>query len=220
MEDLQILAGRLRRARQEHGLTLQQLSARTSLSVSYLSQLEHGSRLNPSRQALVVLAEALALPPAALVDPAAEPTGNTPAPAPQSIREQFLVYWNSMPGPVQERLALAATEERFTLVADFLLAHLPERFPDPAALARHLGMSWEQLQAIRLRGAEVSAIFLGRMAEASGLPLSFLAFGSFTSSPGPTPPAGEVARYLQVIRLAVERQVSPERLEELIRSLG
>lgn len=219
MEASQVVAGRLRRARQEHGLTLQQLSARTNLSVSYLSQLEHGTRLNPSRQALLVLAEALGLPPAALVD-AAEPQEAAPAPAPLPISDQFLAYWHAMSAQARERLALAPTEERFTLVADFLLARQPDRFPNATALARHLGMSPEQLEAIRSRGSEVSATFLGRMAEVTGLPLSFLAFGSFTGSPGPTPPAGEAARYLAVIRLALERQVSPERLEELIRSLG
>jgi transcriptional regulator with XRE-family HTH domain len=79
------IGAEVRSARKKRGMTLQQLSEQTGLSIGYLSMLERG-RSNPSLASLLRIAGALNLPMSALMadstipeaGPSAEKPGNGP----------------------------------------------------------------------------------------------------------------------------------------------
>jgi transcriptional regulator with XRE-family HTH domain len=67
MDLVQLLGRNVRRLRQEHGLSQEELAFRAGMKRSYLSDLERGTR-NPSVRALGRLAEALNAEPASLLN--------------------------------------------------------------------------------------------------------------------------------------------------------
>ncbi|MCP2260716.1 Cupin domain-containing protein [Streptoalloteichus tenebrarius] len=77
LDDLAIALGRqLHEARAARGWTLEELAARTELSVPYLSRLESGRR-QPSLAVLVTLARSLGVPVSTLLDPPPDPDEET-----------------------------------------------------------------------------------------------------------------------------------------------
>lgn len=214
------LAQRLRWARQEQGITLQQLSERTGRAVSYLSQLENGARLNPTKQTVEAVAGGLGVSPSFLFGESPRPPFNEQANLLVSARAftlslRFRRHWEALPGPTRWEIALDGPRRRFCLVVEFLLQTEPGGF-SPVELAWQLGMSLGQYRAI-MAEEEVSLPFLEQMALISGVPMRFLTHGEMAELPAPPAPA-EISRYFEALRLAVERALPPERLEGWIRA--
>lgn len=226
MDQTGLLGQRLRWARQQQGVTLQQLSERTDRAVSYLCQLEKGVKTNPTKQTVEVLASALGVRPAFLF-------GEVPGPVPD---ESSAVVWNREASRIGERfrrhvaaLSQARQDEiayrlipaqRFSLVVRYLLEQFPENFT-PIELAFQLGMSLGQFRQITEHDAEASFTFIEQLAKLAGLPLTFFTHGSLEQTPEPTVQLrGDALRYLEAIRLALASNLSPERLEAVIRELA
>lgn len=219
------LGQRLRWARQQQGVTLQQLSERTDRAVSYLCQLEKGVKTNPTKQTVEVLASALGVRPAFLF-------GEVPGPVPDDnsaivwnreaavIGDRFRRHMLSLPPARQEEITFRLIPtQRFTLVARFLLEHFAENFTT-IELAYQLGMSLGQFRHITEHEAEASFIFIEQLSRLSGVPISFFTHGTLESAPEPTVQLrGDALQYLEAIRLALAGNLSPERLEAVIRAL-
>jgi len=206
MSDPGLLAQRLRWARLEQGLTLQQLSERTSRAVSYLSQLEHGVRTNPTKQTVDVLAEALGVRSAFLFGEEGDL---------RQAGQRFMAHLRAMSPAEREELTYAPPERRFQAVVQFLVAHLPEHVTH-LELNWQLGLSARQYHDLLHLRHEVSHPLLERLSNLAGIPLSFLVTGQ------PAPPSRSTAElradYEAAIRAAIERNVSPDRLLALIQT--
>jgi transcriptional regulator with XRE-family HTH domain len=207
MNDTGLLALRMSWLRKQRGITLQQLSERSALAVSYLCQLEKGHRTNPTSQTVCAVAGALGVRPAFLF--------GEPAPGASMADElgrQFQRYVAQLPPARQQHLALADTTERFAAVAKYLLDQHPDLFT-PAELACHLHMSLPQLDDLLANRVEVSHIYMEQLAQLSGVPLHYIATGSFDA---PAPISTEEMTRQALEHLARMYHVSPERLEQLI----
>ncbi|HYG57116.1 MAG TPA: hypothetical protein VD902_03510, partial [Symbiobacteriaceae bacterium] len=102
---------------------------------------------------------------------------------------------------------------RFAYVVRFLLSTYPENFT-PVELAYQLHISLGMLQDLLHERAEVaSMLLLEELARISGVPLSFLTQGSMEAVPAD--PAA-LSTYASALMLALQRGISPERLEALI----
>jgi transcriptional regulator with XRE-family HTH domain len=219
MVDNGLLAQRLKWARREQGVTLQQLSERCSRAVSYLSQLEHGVKDNPTRQTVEALAMALGVRPAFLFGEVSGPVSDrAPAAQPGSgltgMARQFRAYVAGLPAGERAELEQGEPARRFQALARFLL----ERFPDSftaVELAFQLGISFAYYREIMEYNAEVSLYIAEQMARISGVPVPFLTHGSFEAAPAPALNA-DALRYLEAIRLALEHNLTPEQLEQMI----
>ncbi len=226
MKDAGTLGERLRWARQQQGITLQQLSERCGRAISYLSQLEHGHKVNPTRQTVCPLAEALGVRPAFLLGEvpgpsAADRTPLVPGEQAGSFGREFRRHMASLPEEARLEIAFAMPGRRFAMVVRFLLAEHPESFTS-IELAWQLGMSLSQLQEILEHGREVSHPYMEQLSRVSGVPLRFFTHGTLeeqgeAEAPAPAVQA-EALRYVEAIRLALERRVSPDKLEALIRA--
>ncbi|ATY85922.1 hypothetical protein CVV65_14150 [Kyrpidia spormannii] len=78
---------KLKQLRTERGWTLEQLSARSGLSISHISSLERGTRMKPSFQVAVRLARALEVPLATFLEDAGEEEVDPLEHLPPEIRE-------------------------------------------------------------------------------------------------------------------------------------
>lgn len=219
------LGQRLRWARTEQGITLQQLSDRCHRAVSYLCQLEKGNKDNPTKQTVEALAGALGVRPAFLF-------GEVPSPAhgswPQAevahraagLSRAFRRYWEGLPAYIRTGLECAAIEERFTFVCRFLFEQDPHNFT-PIELAWQLGMSVRQFEAIMHGRSEVSHTYMEQLIKLTGVPMTFLTYGTLEPvEVNADDLRGDALRYVEAIKLALERKVSPEKLEQLIRALS
>ncbi len=222
MDNSGSLAQRLRWARLEQGVTLQQLSDRTGRAVSYLSQLEHGIKQNPTKQTVEALAEALGVRPAFLMGEVPRPPFDDRsdvmlAAQAFTLGERFRRRWAAIPPAEQLQLALGDPPVRFGAVVRFL----GEQGMATVEVAWQLGISPPELSAVLEGGRDVSCLFLEQLSRVAGVPLRFFTHGELEAtqaSPGLEAAAG--LRYVRAIQLALERKVSPEQLEALIRSLA
>lgn len=64
---MEVIGKKIRKAREGTNLSIEQLAARTSITYSYLSQIEHGKRKGVSLAIIMRISEALRVPIAALV---------------------------------------------------------------------------------------------------------------------------------------------------------
>ncbi|ADG07455.1 helix-turn-helix domain-containing protein [Kyrpidia tusciae] len=78
---------KLKQLRTERGWTLEQLSARSGLSISHISSLERGTRMKPSFQVAVRLARALEVPLATFLEDAGKEESDPLEHLPPEIRE-------------------------------------------------------------------------------------------------------------------------------------
>lgn len=224
MDDVGSLAQRLRWARQQQGVTLQHLSERCGRAVSYLSQLEHGVKVNPTKQTVESMAEALGVRPAFLFGEVPNPPFDDRSATLVSgqaftLGQRFRTYWLSLPEVSRWDMALAPSDWRFSLVVRFLLDQFPQNFT-PLELAWRLGMSLGQFRDILEQGEEVSHTYMLQMSRLSGVPMTFFTHGALDPEPQPAFTPEEALRYVEAIRLALARKVSPERLEALIRAVA
>ncbi|HWI63896.1 MAG TPA: helix-turn-helix transcriptional regulator [Symbiobacteriaceae bacterium] len=217
MVDSGLLAQRLRWARKEQSVTLQQLSERSGRAVSYLSQLEHGVKDNPTRQTVELLAHALGVRPAFLFGEVSGPAHgdrSQAGSAPAAILQAFRRYVADL--SVQRRRELEAAEPaaRFAEIVSFLVWHHPESFTH-IELAFQLGISYAYYREIIDNGAEVSHYIAEQLARVSGVPVCYLTHGTF-AEPAEPALAADALRYVEAIRLALEHRFTPEDLERLI----
>lgn len=216
MVDPGLLAQRLRWTRLEQGVTLQQLSERCGRAVSYLSQLEHGVKSNPTKQTVESLAKALGVRPAFLFGEADVQVG-CPAPSASAVGQAFRRHFDSLPASERQRLTYAEPVSRFAAVVDFLVERFPEHFTD-IELAYQLHISLETFVDLRsLRGEVSSMILLEELARVSGVPLSFFTQGVMEAPPVDTAALGA---YASALTLALRRGLTPEQLEALILQVG
>jgi transcriptional regulator with XRE-family HTH domain len=216
------LADRLRWARLEQGITLHQLSERCGRAVSYLSQLEHGIRTNPTKQTVESLAEALGVRPAFLFGEVPSPPFNDQTELVLSVQaftlsQRFQAHWDSLPHQSRMEYSLAAPARRFAQVVRFLLEEVPHSFTR-VELAWQLGMSLGLFNEILGQERDVSHPFMQQLSRVAGVPMPFLTHGTFDLVPPAAPGHGLALQYVEAIRLAQACNVSPERLEALIRA--
>lgn len=221
MENVSSFAHRLRWARTEQRLTLQQLSERTARAVSYLSQLEHGIKQNPTKQTVEVLAAALGVRPAFLMGEVPRPPFDDTAQVllnaqAFTLGERFGRWWHGLCEAVRLDLALSGPGRRVVAVVGFL----GEQGYGPVEVAWQLGLSPQELREVVATGREVSFLVLEQVSRIAGVPLRFLTHGELEPPNAAPEDTAARLRYVQAIRLAMERRVSPERLEALIRSLA
>lgn len=225
MKELDQLGQRLRWARTEQGITLQQLSDRCGRAVSYLCQLEKGNKDNPTKQTVEALAGALGVRPAFLFGEVPSPAqGHWPeadvAHRAAGLGKAFRRYWEGRPGYVRTGLECATVEERFAFISRFLVEQDPQNFT-PIELAWQLGMSVRQFEAIMQGQSEVSHHYMDQLIRLSGVPITFLTYGTLDPvEVNAEELRGDALRYVEAIKLALERKVSPEKLEALIRALA
>lgn len=224
MDQAGSLATRLRWARREQAMTLQQLSERTHRAVSYLCQLETGAKLNPTKQTVEVLAEVLGVRPAFLFGEVPSPVFDPQVPAQsgsaaRALCEQFRQYFDALPQAQRLEIGYGMPAQRFALVVRFLLKQVPQNFT-PIELAWQLGMSLAEFRSIVDEGKEVSLPYMEQMTRIVAVPLTFFTHGTldpiqFESA---AERRAEVLSYLEAIKLAQQCKVSPERLAALIRA--
>lgn len=221
MVDSGLLAQRLRWARKEQGITLQQLSERSGRAVSYLSQLEHGVKDNPTRQTVESLAHALGVRPAFLFGEVTGPAAGHRAPAAAgpaaaAIARVFRTHWNGLPAARRAELSAAEPAGRFAEVARFLVRQYPESFT-AIELAFQIGISYAYFREIIDEGADVSLYIAEQMSRISGVAVRFLTHGAFDGPESPVMTA-DALQYVAAIRLALAHQLTPADLERLILS--
>lgn len=218
------LAARLRWARTQQAITLHQLAERSGRAVSYLSQLEHGVRDNPTRETIEALARALGVRPAFLLGEVPEPPLDGPSDLvvrvqAWSLGPRFRAYWHRLADEERRRYSLSGPGERFSLIVTFLLQELPSHF-NRVELAWQLGMSLPQFDEVMDGRAEVSATFMAQLAHISGVPLSFLHMGLLDEervmAPTTVGEAYRLTAYSRPIIIAYQKGISPEKLEEMI----
>ncbi|HYF94956.1 MAG TPA: helix-turn-helix transcriptional regulator [Symbiobacteriaceae bacterium] len=216
MVDSGLLAQRIRWARKEQGITLQQLSERSGRAVSYLSQLEHGVKDNPTRQTVESLAQSLGVRAAflfgAVSAPGREPASSGPSTA--TVSREFRRHWSALPARRRDELAAADPAGRFAELVTFLVRRFPESFTS-IELAFQLNISYAYFREIIDIGAEVSHYIAQQLARVSGVPLRFITHGYFDEAEAPVP-APDALLYVEAIRLALEHRLTPDDLKRLI----
>jgi transcriptional regulator with XRE-family HTH domain len=220
--DTGLLAQRLRWSRREQGITLQQLSERCGRAVSYLSQLETGIKVNPTKQTVEDVAAALGVRPAFLFGEAGSAGADDWARAVSGvdasvIGQRFRRHLKALPPAEQQRFAYGMVPaDRFAAVIRYLLQEFPENFT-AIELAYRLGMSVGHFRDIMDGQTEVSHLFMEQLTRLTGIPMTFLTHGTLEQPAAlPAELGQEALRYLETIRLALDRNLSPERLAELI----
>lgn len=216
MVDNGLLAQRIRWARKEQGITLQQLSERSGRAVSYLSQLEHGVKDNPTRQTVESLAQSLGVRPAFLFGEVSAPDRGPglPSPSTAAVGREFRRHVSDLPAARRSELAAAEPSARFTELVSFLVSRYPETFTH-IELAFQLNISYAYYREILELGAEVSHYIAEQLARVSGVAIRYITHGSFEEPAAPMP-AAEALHYVEAIRLALEHRLSPDDLKQLI----
>jgi transcriptional regulator with XRE-family HTH domain len=223
-ERLNSLAARLRWARTEQAVTLHQLSDRSGRAVSYLSQLEHGVRENPTKETIDSLARALGVRPAFLF-------GEVPRPPFDereelavrsqafSVRPRFLEYWNRLPEPERTHYQWAEPAARFCLIVRFLLYEMAGHF-NRLELAWQLGMSLAQFDDVMEGRGELSTTFMEQLSFITGVPVHFLTMGTIDEEgrrPGlDREEAFRLTAYMRVFLNARTKGITPQQLEAMI----
>lgn len=206
MEERNSLGHRLLWTRLHQGLTLGQLSRRSGLAYSYISQLQAGARINPTCRTLQNLAEALGVSLAFLLGELPEQSARW-----ATFSHQLRQYWDELPAEERQRYQFGTTQDRFCLVVGFLA----EQQISPVEVAFHISMRVGVMTEVLESVCEVEFVFLERLARFTGIPLHFLTHGQMEP---PVPPNGEAWRYAESVRLALDLGVTPERLVAAIRT--
>jgi transcriptional regulator with XRE-family HTH domain len=212
-QSLETLGQRIAWARNQQGLTLDEVSRRSGLAIGYISQLENNSKDNPTLTSLVALAKALCVTVAFLL-------GEVKQPGPGAmeggeVAQAFAAYVKSLPTHRQESIRKMSVEERFMLVIDFLCNNFPGRFTRPI-IAFQIGISVRALNDVLERNCQVSPFALRNFCHLTGIGLQYFAAGNIAEIQ-PELRMEQMMRYAGVIKLAEHAKMGPERLERLIR---
>lgn len=214
------MAWRLSWARNQQGLTLIQLRERTGLAIGYISQLERGSKTNPSRKTLEKLARALNITVSFILGEGPEPgfADNSLINAVQTrrIAEALLFHLQKLTPTAREQLRAGKVEDRFRYAVNFLCEHFPHQFTT-VTLACQLGLSLRGLNDVLVRDYQASREVVNQLCNLSGIPAAFFLFGKleFHSAEDALHPQ-DIERFQKVIRIAVQRGIKPETLLELM----
>ena len=104
------LGDRIRKFREQFGLTQGQLAINSSVSQGYLSQLENGEVKNPSAAVLLRVAQAMQVDPDELFEAAGYPTVRT-------LREIYQSYESTIDGDLLHYLARLPREKQRRLLS-------------------------------------------------------------------------------------------------------
>lgn len=219
MDDrLKTMGERLAWARNQQGLILQQVSDRSGLAVGYISQLEKGSKQNPTIEALQRLAQALNVPISYIFGEMTTPAyGNGTATSHAwDISRRFAQHVRSMPAAKREKLEDMRVEGRFSFVVDFLCQEFPILFTH-TSLAFQLGISVRALNDVMYRNCSTSLLMIQQLGNISGIPLQWFATGDPESlqGAGEMTPA-ETIPYVQAVAVAARNNITPRELLRLI----
>ncbi len=213
---------RLAWARNQQGLILSQVSERSGLAIGYISQLEKGSKKNPTIQALEKLARSLGVSVAFIMGEVQQPpyndTGSLLVSGQAfSIGQRFARWYNGLPAAEKQKIANETVEKRFARVVGFLCEEFPDIFTR-VVVAYQLGLSVRGLNDILERNCLVGPMVLTQMSLVTGIPVTFFAGGSLEQPRDQQMLAPkDLLRYTQAITLAVEKGLSPKQLEDVIR---
>lgn len=221
------LAARLRWARTEQAITLHQLSERCGRAVSYLSQLEHGVRGNPTKETIDSLAQALGVRPAFLFGEVPRPPFDDRSDLvvkgqAWSVGARFRSFWDGLSESQRDRYRWDEPGRRFGLVVEYLLTEMKAHF-NRVELAWQLGMSLRQFDDILAGTVDISMIYLEQLGRITGVPIRFLTVGAMEGeAPGSTADQDEALRmtaYVRPFLMAKRKGISPEQLEAIIAGL-
>lgn len=215
---------RLAWARNQQGLTLQQVSERSDLAIGYISQLEKGAKVNPTLSALERLAEALHVTVEFIVGkiqpPAAETVDSLLTDSQALLVGQRFARYVAEQTPQQRQLLTGmSVEQRFAVVTEFLCREFPSAFTRPI-IAFQLGLSLRFLNAVLEGGTELGINALHLFARITSIPIEFLASGEMEpviSRQVEIAPA-QILPFLAAIKAAVACGVTPPQLLALIRA--
>ena len=207
------LGERLAWARTQQGMTLEDVHARTGLAVGYICQLEGGSKVNPTLNALLALSKALCVPVSFLLGEVHEP-GATDAGA-GTIAQAFAAHIRALPRERQTALRLMSPEQRFAMAVQFLCERFPFRF-SRSAIAFQIGMTVRGLNDVLEQSWELKSFSLVQFCQLTGIGLPFFLTGEHQEA-GVELTSQELMRYGAAIRLAAQRRMEPEALESIIR---
>ncbi len=164
------LGERVQWSRNQQGLTLEVLSERAGVAIGYISQIEHGSKTNPTREVLESLARSLNVTVAFLL-------GEVEMPGPLTLAGTGRVgvaFAEAVKGEAGFRLMTC--EERFRHAARFLFARYPRRWTRPV-LAFELGLSVRELNDILDRDWELRLFTLIGFCRVTGISLDLMLTG-------------------------------------------
>lgn len=213
-QSLETLGQRIAWARNQQGLTLDEVSRRSGLAIGYISQLENNSKDNPTLSSLVALAKALCVTVAFLL-------GEVRAPGPGAlegggeIAQALTSYIRSLPMHRQESVRRMSVEERFALVIDFLCVNYSGRFTRPI-ISFQIGISVRALNDVLERNCQITPFGLRNFCQLTGISLQFFSSGQLHEIQSDIK-MEQMIKFGQVIRLAEQARMSPEAVERLIR---
>jgi transcriptional regulator with XRE-family HTH domain len=214
---------RLAWARNQQGLTLHKVSDSSGLAIGYISQLEKGTKVNPTLSALQRLAKALCVTEEFILGKVEAPDTSdigTLLLSSQTaeIGQRFADHLRKM-GPEKQRSLTGLTvQKRLAIVVEFLCSEYPERFTRPV-LAFQLGLSLRALNDILEEYETPGMIMLKQLSGLTGIPLEFFAAGTLRPAPKGQRPVSmdEILRFTESIRTAIEYGISPLELTALIK---
>lgn len=209
---------RLAWARNQQGLILQQVSDRSGLAVGYISQLEKGSKVNPTIDALQRLAQALNVPMSFVFGEVAAPVygHGTATSHAWEISRRFAQHLRSQSAAYLDRLEDMTIEERFAEVVTYLCAHFPALFTH-TSLAFQLGISVRGMNDVLYRNCSTSIPMIQQLVNLTGIPMQWFATGDREELKG----AGEMSQaeilpYMQALATAARNNITPRELLRLI----
>lgn len=212
-------------ARNQQGMILQQVSARSGLAVGYISQLEKGAKVNPTLDALNRLARALNVSVAFILGDVQAPPHNEAGSLLTSgqawtISQHFSQYIQRLDEAERQELQREPVELRFRRVVDFLCQRYPSIYTR-TVVAFQLGLSVRGLNDILERNCEVGPMVLNQIVSITGIPLHFFATGELEGweGLGRVTPA-QVIQYLVPISMAASLNLTPEDLTHMIREFA
>ncbi|MDB4894131.1 MAG: transcriptional regulator [Firmicutes bacterium] len=207
------LGERLAWARTQQGMTLEDVHARTGLAVGYICQLEGGSKVNPTLNALLALCKALCVPVSFLLGEVSEPGGADAGVG--AIAQAFAVHIRSLPKDRQAAIRLMSVEQRFAMVILFVCERFPNRF-SRSAIAFQIGMTVRALNDVLEQSWALKPFNLVQFCQLTGIGLPFFLNGDLQDACAELT-SQELMGYGSAIRLAVQRHMEPAKLESLIR---
>jgi transcriptional regulator with XRE-family HTH domain len=194
-------------------MTLEDVHARTGLAVGYICQLEGGSKVNPTLNALLALARALCVPISFLLGEVSEPGAAEAGVG--AIAQAFAAHMRTLPKERQASVRLMSMEQRFAMAIQFLCERYPFRF-SRSNIAFQIGMTVRGLNDVLEQSWELKPFHLVQFCQLTGIGLPFFVSGELQET-WVEVTSQELMRYGAAIRLAVQRHLEPRTLESIIR---
>lgn len=208
------LGQRIAWARNQQGLTLDEVSRRSGLAIGYISQLENNSKDNPTLTSLTALAKALCVTVGFLLGEVRSPAAGA-LEGSGEVAQALNAYIRSLPTHRQESVKRMTLEERFALVIDFLCTQYPGRFTRPI-IAFQTGISVRALNDVLERNCKVTPFALRQFCQLTGISIVFFQNGILQDVQSDIK-LDQILKYSQVFKMAEQARISPEQLAQLVR---